>query len=893
SQTDLDGAKPATITLPRPAVKPVVHWSHDNTTAGPKQFKRTRVTYDTKGFYGEVGVVAVPKAESGRPDFARGVDVTRHMRPDGTLDWHPPGEGAWVVFRIGHHSSGRCIAPAPPHARGLEADKWNDRALEISYRAYSGKLLGMLDAEGRKALQSVHIDSFEAGPQNWTETFREDFRQRRGYDPLTFLPLLSIDPKKMEDERARRFLHDFKRTKIELFAERMIGRTAELAHRDGLQFSCEPYGGNLDPVELVSRVDQPLDTFCSGPPRRAFPLLATYAGKSIVGAEAFTTYPQNPGARWDATPMMFIPRAHGAFARGINMLYFHCYAHQPFGDHVRPGMSMGQWGTQIGRKTTWWKQSRPLFDYLARCQYLLQQGIRVEDVLDMKHCPTSVFLDDLRVRDGRVSIPDGNSSAWIQLTKDRSMRLDVARRLKQLVADGAVVVGPKPTDAPGLEGYPASVEEVKSIGDELWGDCDGKKVRRHRYGRGMVLWNDDPTRVITNYVPDFAIERALPGARFEAIHRHTPAADIFFVANTSPGPVSALLSFRVAGRLPEFWDPADGSTRPAESWRTDSRQTKVAVRLEAYHATFVVFQKPVRGPGPGVEFNARSPATAGPVVKAAYGLPDTKRIVDVSATLNQFIAGGQTQLVVGHALGIDPAPYKVKELRITYRADIGQTKQIVAHDGDTIALPQPKRSALLTLDGSWEVAFPADLGAPEKVTLPELMNLSKHENSGVKYFSGTATYRRQFSLSKSQIAGLKKPVRLDLGNVRNVVTVRLNGHELGILWRPPYRIDVTRHLRRGKNQLELDVTNTWVNRLIGDQQEPDDCTWYPDQHWGGQNIGGPLRAFPDWFADYVKTGNRPSQGRQAFVFWNKYKKDSPLPESGLIGPVRLLQSGQR
>jgi hypothetical protein len=157
----------------------------------------------------------------------------------------------------------------------------------------------------------------------------------------------------------------------------------------------------------------------------------------------------------------------------------------------------------------------------------------------------------------------------------------------------------------------------------------------------------------------------------------------------------------------------------------------------------------------------------------------------------------------------------------------------------------------------------------------------------VKYFSGTATYRKEFSLSESQIGNVKLPVGLDLGNVRHVVTVRLNGRELGILWRPPYRVDVGKFLRPGTNRLELDVTNTWVNRLIGDQQEPDDCEWYPDQHWGGQNIGGPLRAFPDWFADYLKTGNRPSKGRYTFVFWNKYKKDSPLPPSGLIGPVKL------
>ena len=194
---------------------------------------------------------------------------------------------------------------------------------------------------------------------------------------------------------------------------------------------------------------------------------------------------------------------------------------------------------------------------------------------------------------------------------------------------------------------------------------------------------------------------------------------------------------------------------------------------------------------------------------------------------------------------------------------------------------------LVALDGPWEVSFPPRLGAPAKITLPRLMNLSDHEQPGVKYFSGTATYAKDFTLSGEQLAKAGSAIQLDLGDVRDVVTVRLNGRELGILWRPPYRIDAGKFLRPGSNRLELDVTNTWVNRLIGDQQEPDDCRWYPEQQWGGQNIGAPLRAFPDWFADYLKTGNRPSKGRYTFVFWNKYRKDSPLPASGLIGPVVL------
>jgi hypothetical protein len=797
SSIELDGRGSAHATLPRPAIKQIPCRFYNN------------MLYDTKGFYRDVGAVAVPKnQDTGEPDLARGVDVSDQMRPDGTLDWRPPGPGRWVVYRVGRHSSGRCIHPCPPEAIGLEADKWSASAMEINYRSYAGKLLDMLDDDGRRALRAVHIDSYEAGPQNWTETFREDFRKRRGYDPLPFLPVLSVDPKIITDDRARRFLYDFDRTTTELFAERMLGKTAELAHRDGLVFSCEPYGGGLLTPEMLPMIDQPMCEFWNTPPGDGVSLPAAYSGKGFVGAEAFTCEPQFPGAKMAAVPMTFIPRAHGAFARGVNMLYFHCYPHQPFPDSVRPGMTMGQWGTQIGRTTTWWKQSRPFFDYFARCQYMLQQGVRVLDVLDMRSCPTKVFLNDLVVRDGRMCLPDGNSFAWIRLTDDRAMRLDIARRLKELVAAGAIVVGPKPDNAPGLEGYPASVEAVKGIAAELWGNCDGKKVRRHRYGHGLILWNDDPAKAIDRYVPDCVVNQASPGGRFEAIHRRTTeGADIYFVVNAAATRARAIFDFRTVGRVPELWDATDGSIREAAAWRRNGeQQTKVALDFEGYHAVFVVFRKPPSRPEPSIE-------------------------------------------------PIEPGPIR----------DATET--------------------LVVLDGPWQVTFPPGLGAPAKITLPRLINLSEHSDAGVKYFSGTATYVNNLTLSADQLTKAGSMIQLDLGDVRDVITVRVNSRELGILWRPPYRLDVTKSLHPGRNRLELDVTNTWVNRLIGDQQEPDDCQWYPDQRWGGQNIGAPLRAFPDWFADYLKTGNRPSKGRRTFVVWNKYKKDSRLPPSGLLGPV--------
>jgi hypothetical protein len=184
-------------------------------------------------------------------------------------------------------------------------------------------------------------------------------------------------------------------------------------------------------------------------------------------------------------------------------------------------------------------------------------------------------------------------------------------------------------------------------------------------------------------------------------------------------------------------------------------------------------------------------------------------------------------------------------------------------------LPEPQ-----DLSASWEVHFPPNLGAPEHVALPRLISWSEHSDPGVKYFSGTATYTKTFRLTPNLFANDLR-LYLDLGKVAIIAQPSLNGHDLGTLWKPPFRAEITKFMKPGENQLEVKVVNLWPNRMIGDEQLPEDSD---------RNAEGTLKTWPSW----LEAGKPSPTGRYTFTTWRLWKKDSALQQSGLLGPVRII-----
>lgn len=195
----------------------------------------------------------------------------------------------------------------------------------------------------------------------------------------------------------------------------------------------------------------------------------------------------------------------------------------------------------------------------------------------------------------------------------------------------------------------------------------------------------------------------------------------------------------------------------------------------------------------------------------------------------------------------------------------------------------PSYQEIATIKGPWQVQFDPKWGGPVKpVTFAALTDWTNNTDAGIKYFSGTAVYRKSFNISLAEIANTAA-LYLDLGVVKHIARVKLNNKDLGVIWTAPWKVKMPTGLLKAKgNQMEIEITNVWANRLIGDEQEPADCEWIPGYISGGYS----LKEFPEWF---LKKQPRPSKGRYCFTTWNYFTKDSPLISSGLLGSVRITK----
>jgi hypothetical protein len=796
------------------------------------------------------------------------LDLTGSLDKDGNLVWDAP-EGSWTIVRFGHTTTGQMNNPAPSSGKGLECDKLSREAAAAFWTGYPAQVLADAGPLVGKTLTRMLIDSYEAGNQNWTPRMREEFTKRRGYDPVPWLLTLTnrviISP-----EMTKRFKRDWDRTISELFIDNYYGAMADLTHRHpGLQFAIEPYTGPFDTLSCGGRGDILMSEFWQKPSPWGWPTLKPVSssahtwGKRIIGAEALTGWPQSA---WQQDPYVLKATGDKAYCRGVNQLILHTTAHQPWKD-AAPGMTMGWWGTQFGRTQTWWDHgAAEWIAYLTRCQFLLQQGLFVGDLCylesgeravnipqgyDGDTCAEDVLLTRMSVSDGRLVLPDGMSYRVLILPARQILTPPLARKIRQLVADGATVIGPKPLGSPSLENFPGCDGEVARIGDEVWGDANGMRVTEHRFGKGRVVWGRSPQEVLAQagveadvQAPQLKGQGTLPW-----IHRRAGSAEIYFISNQKEDPVETQVSFRVNGLAPELWHADTGTIEPAAVWWGHNGRTVVPLNLDASGSIFVVFRKPA--------------AQIDPVVAVQQdGSSDPS-----GATVS--VRDDHWRLQAGQA-GI----FRLKTAA-------GRLKTVQIHN-----VPAP-----IVLDGAWELRFPTNPGAPGIVRLENLISWPQHADQGVKYFSGTAAYVKEIDVGPDLLSP-DNTVFLDLGRVKNVASVQLNGKDLGVLWKPPFRVDVTGALRPGKNRLEIKITNLWPNRLIGDEQEPDDCEWGEEQmcDFSGSKVraGRPLLKVPRWLIDGTP---RPSSGRHTFTSYNFFTKDSPLLESGLLGPVKLEARG--
>jgi alpha-L-rhamnosidase len=860
------------------------------------------------------------------------VDLSAKMDASGKLACDLPA-GNWTIIRLGHTSTGAVNAPSPATGRGLEADKLDRDAVEAHYKALIGNLVKDNAKLAGKSLVATHIDSWEIGAQNWTPKFREEFKRLRGYDIAPFLPVYTgrvVDSLEVSE----RFLWDLRQTVNDLLLKNYAEWFRELARRDGLRLTIEAYGNTtVVDMDYAARADEPMAEFWSwskfgaAETCREMASAAHVYGKPILGAEAFTA---TDAEKWQGHPGNIKDLGDWAFTEGINRFVFHRYALQPWQD-AKPGMSMGPWGLHYERSQTWWEQSGAWHEYLARCQYLLQQGRFVADILYLQPegapqgfgpprterspynfdgCTAEAVMTRMSVKDGRIVLPDGMSYRVLSLPGTPTMTPALLRKIKELADAGATVVGPRPVKSPSLSGYPACDAEVGALTEALWGG-------------GKVIVGRTAEQVLESkgVKPDFLSE---PRLRF--IHKQLGDTELYFVANGRPQAVDGTASFRVTGRRPELWWPDTGRVELAPVYEEKDGMTKLALRLDPSGSVFVIFP-PGPKPADAVVSVSRDGQTIIPppvptgtivVTKAVYGVPgDAKRTRDVKARVQRLVDAGEMRFNVARmADGDDPAFMVVKTIVVDYTVN-GQSFSATGQDPQEIELalpPAPDRAAAVVVGadgrvsllarkpgryelktasgatksvavakvapavgvrGPWDLSFAPGAATPASITLDRLVSWSELNDPAAKGYSGTATYRTTFDVPPDLVTESRR-FTLDLGQVEVMASVTLNGKELGTLWKAPYQVDVTGLVRPGTNLLGVHVVNLWINRQIADEALPDDSARNPD---------GTLKAWPDWVK--VRGKSISPTGRQSFTSWRLWKKTDKLVTSGLLGPVRL------
>ncbi|HXC98520.1 MAG TPA: glycosyl hydrolase, partial [Verrucomicrobiae bacterium] len=870
------------------------------------------------------------------------LDLTAKLSADGRLNWDvPPGD--WIILRLGHTPTGVENHPAPLEGTGLECDKFSTTALDAHWAAFVQKLVDAAGPLVGRTFTSTLIDSYEVGGQDWSENFRAEFQKRRGYDPLPFLPTFT-GRVVGSPEITERFLWDMRRTIADLFADNYYGHFQELCHKAGLKSAIEPYSGPFESLQCGAPADVVMGEFWSGSQGDASVKLAASVahiyGKQIVGAESFTAGPEQ--GRWQNDPWSLKTLGDLMYCTGLNRYTFHRYAMQPWTNRW-PGMTMGQWGFHFERTITWWEQGRAWLDYIARCQFLLQQGRYVADAAyfcgentpvemrpnhpalppgyEFDAINADVLLHLAQMKDGRLILPSGASYSVLVLPPDDDIITPpLLQRIHDFVLDGLTVVGPPPAShSPSLQDYPNCDEQVKSLTAELWGSGDGKL---HHAGKGTVMWNSPMTDVFSNLnlQPDFAFTGESSGTMLVYCHRIADNADIYFVSNQRRQFDTADCTFRADGKLPELWHADTGVIEPAPIWSRQDGLTTVRIQFDPAGSVFVIFRQPAADADHVIAASASIPSPSIAAQKleinhAVYEAVSGGGSMDVTARLAELVAGGQTDILADNNLtGRDPAPNVVKQLRVTYTLD-GKPFEVTVAENEMLTLPAAvghtpaptwqvvdeggrpfvKTSsngsfelhtaagkvlkvsadnvpAPVEASGPWDLKFPPNWGAPAEVKLDRLISWTEHPDSGVRYFSGTAVYEKDIEIPAEYFQSGRE-IWLDLGGVKNFAEVSLNGEPLATLWKPPFCVELTHAAHAGGNTLRVKVTNLWPNRLIGDEQLPDDREW----------SGKALKAWPQWLLD----GKPSPTGRFTFTTWHHWtSQDAPLA-SGLLGPVRL------
>ncbi len=762
------------------------------------------------------------------------VDLTSNYK-NGKLEWNAP-VGDWTIIRYGYTCTGARTSTSSDGWEGLSVDHLSPEAFELFSKTVITPLIKAAQEVGT-SVKYLQTDSWEMDLVSWTKNFPAEFKKYRGYDIQKYMPALAGRIVENRNE-TNRFLHDFRKTIGDCVADNHYKLFYNLAHQYGLGIHPEsggPHSAPVDALRVMGISDFPQGEFWAMANThrikdderlsvRQSACVAHTNGKRFVAAEG----PTSIGPQWERSPMDLKGNIDRVFCSGVNRIVWHTFTSSPkeFG---LPGNEYFA-GTHLNPNVTWWEQSKDFISYLDRNMYMLQQGLFVADVLyyygddvpnfvflkedlpeldlsyDWDKCSKDVILKCVSFEGEKIVLPDGMSYRVMMIPNEKAIDLEVLRKLEQLVKQGMTLIGSRPAEATGLTGFPQSDQELKEITSRMWGNYTDTTIVENQYGKGRVVWGKEVNQVLAEMKvhSDFQFKGTHPETDLDYIHRTTNDQEIYFVSNrfaqmkfndfeyryieTLPDRWEQVeCSFRVTGKIPEFWNPITGERKEILTYIEQNGRTIIPLLFEPEGSKYIVF-------------------------RTAKQMPHVIEITkDGKSLFPKFSFESKTHRYIDFNRNSENVTAEIQEPGVY---------NVLWSDGRKDQFKLKSGNEIIDLSTDWSIHFDPKWSGPENIQANQLKSWTEFENPNVKYYSGTATYTKTFSLSDQDLKDHR--LILDLGNVKEMASVKINGHQFQVLWCAPFRFDIRPFVKSGPNELEIEVVNMWPNRLIGDGKLPID-----------------------------------------------------------------------
>lgn len=756
------------------------------------------------------------------------LNLTSYLTENGTLNWHAPS-GDWTILRVGHTSTGQRNATGGAGI-GLECDKFNPQAISLQFNNWYGEALKQAGPEiAAKVLNTFHVDSWECGSQNWSPVFKAEFLERRGYDLTPYLPIMTGLPVG-SIETSENFLYDVRKTISELVVDQFYGTLAKLAKEKGVVFTAESVAPTMlsDGLMHYKKVNIPMGEFWLNSPTHDKPndMLDAISGAHIYGkntiqAEAFTTVRMD----WNESPGNMKTLQDRNYALGINKLSYHVFTHNPWMDR-RPGMTLDGVGLYFQRDQTWWKQGKAWVDYTARTQKLLQEGKPVIDiaVFTGEELPRRAVLPDRLV----PIIPFVFGGKVMQAEEKRLANVgEPLRQIPAGVSHSANMADPENWVNP-LRGY-----AYDSFNPDVLSTATVKNKE--------VVFESGASYKLLIITGKLSLNPNYQYMSFETVKKLlelVKAGASIIVAEKpmyQPG-LKQHLTAEFDQMVNQIW--GDVGFKTIKNKSLELHVVKDVGLGKVYKSPFIPSDFVEMGiprdlMAHGVPKGDVAPPTYTEGIAYTHRKTEDKDIYFISNQQNkertirfEFRVNGKVPVIYNAVpdqfmnVNSEQTPFGT-ELWMKFAPNesvfvIFQDEIILTDKARKQNWINFKKTTDLSTD--WEVKFDATLRGPdEPVKFNALIDWTKHADTTINYYSGTAIYTKTLTLD----AAPTQKTWINLGNFSSIAEVKVNGVSCGVLWTPPFRLEISKALIKGENKLTIEITNTWANRLMGDHKLPE------------------------------------------------------------------------